>query len=112
MLIGDCIVMFLTHRVCCKNGNVIYFRDFGKINTLHSCIFINKYAYSLRSFTLILVLLGIISSSCDIIFRFLNLYCQSWQKLPARRSKLQNLGNVSLSDVKINTEKCPDSNFV
>ena len=25
--------MFLKHRVCCKNRNVIYFRDFGKINT-------------------------------------------------------------------------------
>ena len=72
MLIGDCIVMFLTHRVCCKNGNVINFRDFGKINTLHFCIFIDKYAYSLRSFTLILAFLGIISSSCAWFLPFLH----------------------------------------
>ena len=47
-LMGDSVVMFLKHRVCCKNRNVIYFRDFGKINTLHSFIFINKYDYILR----------------------------------------------------------------
>ena len=40
-LMGDGVVMFLKHRGCCKNRNVIYFRDFGKINTLHSFIFIN-----------------------------------------------------------------------
>ena len=45
---GDGVVMFLKHRVCCKNRNVIYFRDFGKVNTLHSFVFINKYDYILR----------------------------------------------------------------
>ena len=39
---GDGVVMFLKHRVCCKNRNAIYFCDFGKINTLHSFIFINQ----------------------------------------------------------------------
>ena len=42
------IVMFLKHRKCCENRNAIYFRDFGKINTLHSFIFINKYDCILR----------------------------------------------------------------
>ena len=47
---GDSVVMFLKHRVFCKNRNVhvIYFRDFGKINTLHSFIIINKFDYMLR----------------------------------------------------------------
>ena len=40
---GDDVVMFLKRHICCKNRNVIYFCDFGKINTLHSFIFINKY---------------------------------------------------------------------
>ena len=54
---GDAVVMFLKHRVCCKNRNVMYFRDFGKNNKLHSFKFINKYNFILHQLTLILGLL-------------------------------------------------------
>ena len=39
---GNRVAMFLTHHVGSNNRNVIYFRNLGKINTLHSFILINQ----------------------------------------------------------------------